>query len=865
VSMNRYRLPSTVSPRHYRLVIEPDLETDLFTGSVSIDADVVEATDSIVLNAQDLTINSASLSVGDQHFDGLTAEIDEELERVSFALPSTVAPGPITLDFSFAGGFNEHLVGLYASTYKDDDGNTRKLVSTQFEATHARKCFPCWDEPEAKATFQLDLVIDPALNAVANAAEVSRTTVDGKLRISFAPTITMSTYLVAMVIGDLEFSKTVDVDGTPLRIVHVPGKGELTDLALETGAAALRYFADYFDIPYPSDKLDLVAIPDFLFGAMENVGCVTFREVLLLIDPDGATQAELQRLVDVINHEIAHMWFGNLVTMKWWNGLWLNEAFATFMELKATDVFRPEWERWTGFGLERSAAFDTDGLHATRAIEFEVESPDEAEAMFDVLTYEKGAAVVRMLEQYVGEEPFRAGIRRYMAENQHGNTETTDLWDAIEAETGEPVRQMMDTWIFQGGFPLISVTTDDDSVTFRQQRMLFGESDSNRWSVPISYRWAEPSESPHPDPDNTLADPTMGAVHTGRILLPSDAESISVPLPQNPSWFLANANAHGFFRVAYSADHLDRLTAVAHNALTPLERYTLVDDAQAAMLVGSMRASEFIDLIEALGAETDLAVWRRMVGGVHLLDRILTGEARERLAELAHDLVAPPLANLGLLASPDEDERRKQLRGVLFGAMGQLANDPDIQDTAKELVAAANDESVSIDPSLLSAAVTVVAAGGDEADFAHYVEAWRNAATPQDARRYLDALAEFPDHGLAKQVQQLVLDGEIGIAEAPYLLAKALLNRSTTDLTWEFITENWEYILDTFPSMSIPRMLEGILAMNQDGDAAKTEAFFADRPLPAGQKTLHQLLEKQQIRIAFRQREQERLAHLLLS
>ena len=308
--------------------------------------------------------------------------------------------------------------------------------------------------------FAITLVVDEDLHAVSNAAIESDEVLDGQRRVRFADTMTMSTYLVAFIVGPLEATEPVDVDGTPLRLVCPPGKLHLTAFALEVGDFSLRYLADYFGIPYPGDTIDLVAIPDFAFGAMENLGCVTFRETLLLVDPEHATQAELQNVVDVIAHELAHMWFGDLVTMKWWNGIWLNEAFATFMELKVTDAFRPEWERWVSFGLARSTAFDTDALQTTRPIEYPVVSPADAEGMFDVLTYEKGAAVVRMLEQYLGEDEFRAGIRNYMANHQYGNTETTDLWDAIEEATGEPVRRIMDSWIFQGGHPIVSVDVE---------------------------------------------------------------------------------------------------------------------------------------------------------------------------------------------------------------------------------------------------------------------------------------------------------------------------------------------------------------------------------------------------------------------
>ena len=305
----------------------------------------------------------------------------------------------------------------------------------------------------------------------------------------FGDTMEMSSYLVAFVVGPLEATAAVDVDGIALRVYHVPGKAHLTDFALDIGAFALRWFQDYYGIPYPGDKVDLLALPDFAAGAMENFGCITFRESLLLVDPATSTHTEQQRVADVVAHELAHMWFGDLVTMRWWNGIWLNEAFATFMEIAACEAFRPAWERWTTFGLERSMAFEVDSLESTRSIEFEVRSPADADGMFDVLTYQKGAAVLRMLEQYLGAEAFRAGVSNYLGKHAYGNTETSDLWDAIEETTGQPVRSLMDSWIWQPGYPLVSATLDGDDLVVTQQRFAFGETaDSTTWLVPVIVR-----------------------------------------------------------------------------------------------------------------------------------------------------------------------------------------------------------------------------------------------------------------------------------------------------------------------------------------------------------------------------------------
>ena len=362
------------------------------------------------------------------------------------------------ISIEFAGVLNDKLHGFYRSEFTDGGGVTHVIATTQFEATDARRAFPCFDEPDRKAVFSVTLDVPDGLAAYSNGPEVDAAPLpQGGRRIRFGDTIPMSTYLVAFVVGPLVATDPVDVRGTPVRIVHVPGKGGLTAFALEAAGHSLEFFSDWFGIDYPAEKLDLVAIPDFAFGAMENLGCVTFREAVLLVDPARASRLELERVADVISHEIAHMWFGDLVTMRWWNGIWLNEAFATLMELLCVDHFRPEWDRWVSFGVERDAAMATDGLHATRPVEYPVGPPEEAQGMFDVLTYQKGAGVLRMLERYLGAERFRDGVRRYLETHRFGNTETADLWDAIEEASGEPVRDIMDSWILQGGFPLVTV------------------------------------------------------------------------------------------------------------------------------------------------------------------------------------------------------------------------------------------------------------------------------------------------------------------------------------------------------------------------------------------------------------------------
>lgn len=864
MSTDQHRLPTTVRPSSYVLRLEPDHTSGTFAGRVAITAEVSEAVDTISLNSEQLDIDSAHLTVSDTTSD-CSVETDTERQRITLDPGHKIEPGSVLIAIEFRGRFNDQLVGLYLSTFTNDDGEAASLATTQFEATHARKCFPCWDEPAAKATFEIELVIDGGHNAVSNEAEVSRVELDdGRVAIKFAPTVPMSTYLVAFVTGPIEVSPAVDVDGTPLRIVHVPGKGDLTDFALEVGAFALRYFTDYFGLPYPCSKLDLVAIPDFAFGAMENLGCVTFREALLLIDPDRSTQPELQLAVDVISHELAHMWFGDLVTMSWWNGLWLNEAFASFMEMRCTDAFRPSWDRWTDFALSRSEALTIDSLAATRPIEYEVTSPVDAEGMFDVLTYKKGAAVVRMLEQYLGEERFRAGIRRYMNTHQFGNADTSDLWDAIEAELGEPVRRIMESWIFQGGYPQLVVSDGNGGgVELTQQRMRFEGADDTQdqtWMVPVSYRrvGADDTEAGSaPEPDT----PSI-AKTASRLLLDADPVTVEGVGPDQPA--VMNAAGTGFYRVFYPEAHRDALAAAAVDHLSPVERYALIDDTWAAVLAGQTSTPAFLNLLEAMTGESDRSVWQRIIGGFGQLRRLVTGESRERLEDIVHDALAPALAGLGLSPADDDDDRRRQLRADLVRGLGIVANDPEIQEEAKRASATGLRNPELVDSSLLAAAIDVVAASGDRADFDDFIEAWKSATTPQAELRYLGALADFPEPALVQRLYDLILDGSVRSQNAPFLLRRALINENCGHQTWDFITGHWDQLVDRFASSLIVRMVEGINTLDTEADRDAVASFFSTHEVPSGQQTLQQILERQRVRVSLRGREADNLSRFLL-
>lgn len=835
-----HRLPRHVLPLRYDLRLEPDLKAATFAGQATITVKVGRPTKTILLNAAELQVTSATLTNGRGVSQRAAVALDEPAERCRLSVPAAISAGTWTLSLSFTGTLNDKLRGFYRSTSKDASGTAHFLAATQFEATDARRAFPCWDEPDCKAVFAATLVIDPELTAVSNTRILSERSEGGKKVVQFADTMKMSTYLVAFVIGRLEATAPTMVGQAPLRLWCVPGKTHLAKFGQEIAAFSLKFFEDYYGLPYPGDKLDLLAIPDFASGAMENLGAITFRETALLVDERAATHAELERIADVVAHENAHMWFGDLVTMSWWNGLWLNEAFATFAEMLAVDAWRPEWRRWNTFGVSRAVAMVVDGLHSSRPIEYPVRAPKDADAMFDTLTYEKGASVLRMLEQYLGPTVFRNGIRDYLRRHAYANADTKDLWVSLGRVAKEPVPTLMNDWIFRPGYPIVTVSlARNGRLRLAQRRFTYlakrPAGRVQRWRIPVQLRVT-----------------AGGRSDSRRVLL--KAASLQLKVPERVESVLLNEGGHGFYRVHYEPALLRRLVELGPGGLAPIERFNLINDAWASTVAGLMPPGEYLDLTRAFTADRDKNVWAVLLESFHMLHRIMEPALRPGLEALVRDRIGPAAADLGWTPRAGENDLLKQLRGDLLRALGTVGNDRETQARAAGLYAGYKKDPAAVDPNVLPAIVAVLAHVGDAARYEEFTGRHRAATTPQEERRYLYALASFQSADLLARTLEKTISGEFRTQDAPFMVRMVLMNVAGGELAWEFVKKHWNTMDRLYPKQGLRRMCEGVTGLATPRLERDVRKFFRTRRIDLGGKTLAQYLEELRIAVVFRER-----------
>ncbi|HSF31639.1 MAG TPA: M1 family metallopeptidase [Candidatus Tectomicrobia bacterium] len=859
-------LPAEVRPVRYRITLSPNLTDFTFVGEETIDIEVKQPTSRIVLNAAELEVQQAYLLRDGQRISAQAVGLDADTETATLTFATPLPTGTAQLGLRFTGILNDKLRGFYRSEYSLPDGTKRVMATTQFEAPDARRAFPCWDEPAHKAKFEISLSIPTHLTAISNMPIVSETPQGaGTKLVHFAESPIMSTYLLAIMVGEFECVEA-QVEGTLVRVWTTPGKKEQGRYALDVSCRLLSFYNNYFGILYPLPKLDLIAIPDFAAGAMENWGAITYREVALLVDPAHSSAATKQRVAIIIAHEIAHMWFGNLVTMEWWNDLWLNEGFASWIEYKSVDHLFPEWDMWTQFIFaDTGPAMSLDGLRNTHPIEAEVKTPHDINELFDAISYSKGAAIIRMLEQFLGEETFRRGLVHYLSAHAYGNARTEDLWASLAHVSGKPVKDIMDTWTKQPGYPVVEVRHQDRghepaALELAQRRFLYDydpahdEPGPSLWRIPVSIK----------------SDTARSAAAVTPFFAMLEERQANVLLPEGMSsggaqpWIIVNAGRTGFFRVNYSAEMWDRSRlAIETQALPTAERLGLGADAFALMRAGYLPATQFLSLASAYTQEREYPVWSDLVGSLGWVSSVLAGVPFEaQLKGFARDLLRPIVVHLGWEARPDESHLEALLRGIVLHEIGHYDEAPVIAEARARFERYMGDPQ-SVHPDLRSTVLNLAAHGGDRQTYEALREAERRATLQEEKLRALGALAHFRQPDLLRDALDLSLSPVVRSQDTIRVVAGVAANPHGRDLAWEFVQANWAEFDRRYGGggFLLMRLIESVTSAFTTAEREReVAAFFKEHPAPSAARTIQQCLERIRINTRWLGRNREALA-----
>ena len=853
-------LPANVKPSKYTITLEPDLEAFTFDGRETIEIEILEAAREITLNCVEIDVGSCRLL----HESGQTLSpaktvYDESGETVTFKFDAEVPAGRASLDIEFVGELNDKLRGFYRSRYTDSQGKGRYLASTQFEATDARRSFPCWDEPALKATFDVTLVVPSALVALSNTPVADETEPKpGVKAVHFAETPPMSTYLLAFIIGDLASVEQRADDGTLVRIWATRGKEEQGRFALETSVQLLSYFNDYFDIPYPLPKLDHIAIPDFAAGAMENWGAITYREVALLVDREHSSAGTRQRVAAIVSHEMAHMWFGDLVTMAWWNDLWLNESFASWMGDKAVDHLYPEWEMWTQFlTADTNRALGLDGLKNSHPIEQEVNNPAEIGQLFDAISYSKGASILRMLEQFLGPEPFRQGLYQYLKAHEHGNARTEDLWAALGESSGQPVSAIMDTWVKQTGYPVLDIQVDRPGdgidVALSQKRFLYEDilgkegPEDTIWRAPVGVRTASDAH-----PVSILMEERLASARV---------EPASYGSPDE--WIKVNPLQTGFYRVNYPPDEIDALKAPIRNLVLPApDRLGLQSDAYALTRAGHIPATQFLELAEAFDQETDASVCSDLAGNLGSLEVLLRDQPfYGAFSAYGRGIFQPIGQRIGWDARPREGHLDALLRSTVLAQLGTFGDEPVLEEAAARFAVYARD-AAGVHPDIRAVVLTLAARQGDRSAYDAMWELYGQATLEEEKVRLLVALSRFERADLLQETLERSLSPEVRTHDTINAVVSAGAARTGRGLAWEFLKANWDEFDRRYGKggFGLMRLVSITSAFTTLDHHQEVEGFFADHPAPAAERSIRQSLERIRLNAAWLERNGDELA-----
>ncbi len=829
MSDRHFRLSPSIRPLHYELAIEVDLDAWRFRGSEQIALRIDAPTDAITVHACELEIGGVRVQLADGTRCAGRVAYDADAETATLGFASTLPAGTARLSLDFSGEILARLRGFYRS---QKDG--ARYAATQFEAADARRAFPCFDEPEFKARFALALVVPAPLVAISNGAVRRETDLgDGRKRVEFAETPPISSYLVAYTVGPYDATPTTHTaTGWPVRVFLPRGMAEKGLYARDAHARSLEYLEAYTAIPYPYAKVDAIGVPDFEAGAMENPGAITYRLTAIAADAGRASTPMLKGIFYTAAHELTHMWWGDLVTMAWWDDLWLNESFATFIGYKVVADLVPEWGMWRDFVATLTRPFALDALASTHPISFEVKNAKQATERFDVITYWKGAGVVRMIEGFLGSEVFRAGVRTYLERYREANATADDFWRELSSASGRDVGTIATAWIKQPGHPLLSFEARDGALHVRQQRF-FADPDAAPDAAPPLW----------PTPVVIKYGTAGGGVREQRLLVAQAAQRFALPAAD---WFYPNGDGTGFYRFALDPASLARLVPHVQGALNPAERLTLVGNQWALAKSGRSSLAQFFALLGGFRAEADRAVLAAITERLYwLATHVVDAAARPAFERFIADFFTPHLDTLGWDGRAGESADERLRRATVIGALGELAGDATVVGEAQRRLERYLVDPPSLDANLASAVVAIAARRGDDALYQRYLERKRAAAhDPEEEQRFLVGLTAFEDEALVRRTVDLTLSDEVRAQDRAHLYARLLGSRAARLITWAFVRERWSELTARLDPMLQQNIVRALAQLTPEPAASEVRAFLPAHASDETRETIDQTLEQ---------------------
>ena len=847
------KLPEIATPHHYILTLAPDLKTETFTGDEVIHGDILKPTNKIVLNAleiefQDVTIQALPAAKGAKpgEVQKVTVALDPQSEMATLQFPNEIPAGPFELKIKYKGILNGQLRGFYLSR-----GNGRKYAVSQMEPTDARRAFPSFDEPAYKAPFDISLIVDKGDTAISNGSIVSDTAGPGpdKHTIKFSMTPKMSTYLVAMMVGDFKCVSDQE-QGIPIRVCSTPDKVQYTKIALGDAKDILRYYNQYYGIKYPFKKLDIIAFPDFSAGAMENTAAITYRETLLLVDDKNVSNKLRKTVADVLAHEMAHQWFGDLVTMQWWNDIWLNEGFATWMSPKPVKAAHPEWNMGLDEVQQTGGAMNTDSTKSTRAIRTDAATTNEIAELFDGIAYDKTASVLRMVESYLGEQAFRTGVNNYLKEHAYANATAEDFWGAMSQASGKPVDKIMQSYVTQPGVPLVSVKEKCEgkktNVTMEQQRFFYDKKALDAgtpevWQIPICYSSAG------------------GAKQC--VLLDQKQKSFEIAGCGEGVNF--NAGGQGYYRVAYDPESLNKLTASV-GKMSPQEKISLLDNQWALTRADRDSVGDFLALIEGMKNSRERAVLERIDDRLEYVhDNLLTAADRPRFEAWVQQLLRPALTEFGWKPAPGDDAERRTARARVIKALGFAGEDPDVIAKSRDLVLAALNGKATLEPEQRSTLVDLTAKHGDADLYDRYFQQARASSSPEEFYTWLYGLTAFEKPELVKRTLDYSLSSDIRNQDFEGIISSTAEPVANHQVAWDFIKSNWPRISPKLATYSPGTVIKTAQYFCEPTLKADVESFFTQHPIAGAERSLRQTVEKIDNCLSLKEQQQTNLSEWL--